>query len=46
MSPGEEAGAAGTPNAEDTPLLRRLRERFGEAILSTHCFRGDATATA
>ena len=39
--PGDGAAAAAS---EETPLLRSLRERFGEAVLSTHAFRGDATA--
>ena len=32
------------PGVEDQPLLRKLKERFAQAVLSTHAFRGDATA--
>jgi NADH-quinone oxidoreductase subunit C len=28
----------------DPPVLARLRERFPEAVLATHAYRGDATA--
>ncbi len=45
--PAEGAGAeAPAPEAAASapPLLGRLCERFGDAILATHCFRGDATA--
>ncbi len=41
MSDGEptKAGAVTEP-----PLLTRLRERFPEAVIATHAYRGDATA--
>lgn len=40
--PTVESGAeSGTP---EDPLLQRLREKLGEAVVSTHEFRGDRTA--
>ena len=32
------------PAASEHPLLQRLRERFGSAVLATHAYRGDLTA--
>lgn len=40
--PTEEESAE--QSAPEDPLLQRLREKFGEAVLSTHEFRGDRTA--
>jgi NADH-quinone oxidoreductase subunit C len=42
MSDGEQRPAE-VPAAEP-PLLTRLRERFRDAIVATHAYRGDATA--
>ena len=30
--------------ANDNPVFKRLRDMFGDAIVETHAFRGDATA--
>lgn len=38
------AGEGAAPSALEDPLLQRLREQLGEAVLSTHDFRGDLTA--
>ncbi len=32
------------PSAPEDPLLQRLRDKFGEAVVSTHSYRGDRTA--
>lgn len=32
------------PSVPEDPLLKRLAEKLGEAVVSTHAFRGDRTA--
>lgn len=46
MSDVEETTAEGSAEvgAPEDPLLQRLREKLGDAIVSTHEFRGDRTA--
>ncbi len=39
-----EAPSTVAPEGEEHPLLAELRARFAAAVISTHCFRGDATA--
>ncbi len=42
MSDGEPTAKTGP--VTEPPLLTRLRERFPEAVIATHAYRGDATA--
>jgi len=39
-----EAAEAPAPSGPTSPILKRLADGFGEKVLSTHEYRGDATA--
>lgn len=42
--PADASAAETAPPAEIHPILKRLVDQFGERVLKTHEFRGDATA--
>ena len=44
MAENEAPKAEATAAAPEPPILAALAAKFGAGILSTHCFRGDATA--